>query len=217
MAKKLMKGIFITLEGPEGCGKSTHSSRLAEELVSDGYKVLQTSEPGATALGKGVRELLLHKEDIRMEGEAELFLFEADRAQHVRETILPALAEKMIVICDRYNTATLAYQGYGLKMDMKDIEAVDRVATRGLKPDLTVLLDIDPETGLKRATAMRSADKMEKRGIDFHKKVRAGYLTLAKLSPGTIKVIDAASDVETVYRHVKETVYAFIKGHQRTE
>ena len=121
----MSKGIFITFEGPEGSGKSTHSKRLCEDLISDGFDVLHTAEPGGTALGERVRSVLLEKEEIKLSGHAELFLFEADRAQHVEEVILPSVKGNKIVICDRFNTATFAYQGYGLGMDMDFIESAE--------------------------------------------------------------------------------------------
>jgi dTMP kinase len=131
MAQKLSKGLFITFEGPEGSGKSTHSRRLAEELSSGGYDVVHTAEPGGTSLGRRIRDILLGKDDVRLGKEAELFLFEADRSQHVEEVIAPALESRKIVLCDRFNTATFAYQGYGLDMDMELVEGIDTVATGG--------------------------------------------------------------------------------------
>ncbi|MFQ5952383.1 MAG: dTMP kinase [Candidatus Omnitrophota bacterium] len=217
MAKKLTKGIFITFEGPEGSGKSTHSQRAYEELLSDGYETIHTAEPGGTTLGKRIRDILLEKEDVSVSGKAELFLFEADRAQHVEDVILPALEEKKIVLCDRFNTATFAYQGYGLGMDMKKVEDIDVVATDGLSPDLTVLLDVDVETGLRRAMAEHPADKMEKRGSQFHERVREGYLDLAKKCADKIKVIKVKGDKDETYGLVKKEVYDFIKRYTRAE
>jgi len=132
MAEKLKKGLFITFEGPEGSGKSTHSKRVHEELLSSGLDVVHTAEPGGTPLGSKIRDILLEKEDIRLGELSELFLFEADRAQHLEETIGPALKEGKIVLCDRFNTATFAYQGYGLGMDMTMIEWIDSKATKGV-------------------------------------------------------------------------------------
>jgi len=132
MAEKLKKGLFITFEGPEGSGKSTHSKRVHEELLSSGLDVVHTAEPGGTPLGSKIRDIPLEKEDIRLGELSELFLFEADRAQHLEETIGPALKEGKIVLCDRFNTATFAYQGYGLGMDMTMIEWIDSKATKGV-------------------------------------------------------------------------------------
>jgi dTMP kinase len=217
MAKELTKGIFVTFEGPEGSGKSTHSKRLCEDLKSGGYRVLHTQEPGGTPLGGRIRNILLEKDDVYVGQEAELLLFEADRAQHVRDVILPHLKEKGIVVCDRFNTATFAYQGYGLGMDMNQIEAIDKIATGGLSPDLTILLDLDVTTGLKRATANRGADKMEKRGDQFHEKVREGYLDLAKKNPDKIRVIKVNEHVEETYKLVRKEVYGLIEKYTSTE
>jgi dTMP kinase len=215
MAEKIEKGLFITFEGPEGSGKSTQASLAADSLRSRGYKVLHTSEPGGTALGKKVREIILEKDEIPMGSLAELFLFEADRAQHVREVIRPAIRDKKIVICDRFNTATFAYQGYGLGMDMDLINRVDDAATGALKPDLTVLLDIDIKLGMSRAHARSSADRMEKRGEDFHRKVREGYLDLASRDAERIKVIEVAEDIDRTREKVEKEIYGLIERHKR--
>ncbi len=217
MPKNLRRALFITLEGPEGSGKSTQSRRLVDDLLSDGYDVLHTAEPGGTALGRRIRDMLLQKDDIRLDEQAELFLFEADRAQHVEEVIIPALETGKVVICDRFNTATFAYQGYGLGMDLGLIEKVDRVATGGLCPNLTILLDVDVETGLARAAAEHPADRMEKRSRDFHEKVRRGYLALAERSPDRIKVVKVGDDPDGTYGLVKEQVYGLIERYKGSE
>ncbi|MFH1552801.1 MAG: dTMP kinase [Candidatus Omnitrophota bacterium] len=217
MAKKLTKGVFITFEGPEGSGKSTQSNRLHEDLLSRGYDAVHTLEPGGTPLGGKIREILLGKEEIGLVKEAELFLFEADRAQHVQEVILPALEAGKVVICDRFNTATFAYQGAGLGMDIRIVEAVDRMSTGELCPDLTILLDVEVETGLKRAGAEHTPDRMEKRSRDFHQRVRQGYLDIAKKSPDRIKVIRVAEDINETYKLVKERVYALIERYKGSE
>jgi len=209
----MSRGIFITFEGPEGCGKSTQSSRIFQDLLSEGHDVLHTQEPGGTELGGKIRDLLLLRDDIRLDRTAELLLFEADRAQHVEEMIKPAIEEGKIVLCDRFNTATFAYQGYGLGMDMGLIRNVDETACAGLVPDLTVLLDIDVETGLMRAGKTSSADRMEKRSKEFHSKVRAGYLSLAEESGGRIKVIKVVDGVDKTYEQVKKVVYNFITAN----
>jgi len=210
MAKKLKKGFFITFEGPEGSGKSTHARRLQKELLSLGYDVVYTAEPGGTALGKRIRNILLEKENVRIDAHSELFLFEADRAQHVEEFIRPAIAKGKIVLCDRFNTATFAYQGYGLGMDMGLIRAMDRAALGGISPNLIVLLDVDTKTGLRRATSTRGADRMEKRSVEFHKKVRRGYLALAKKSPRKIKVIKVREEIDATYEAVRRVVLGAI-------
>jgi len=216
MAKKIRKGLFITFEGPEGSGKSTHSRRLYNDLVTDGYDAAYTMEPGGTALGNWVRKLLLEKDSIRLKKKAELFLFEADRAQHVEELIEPLLIEGKIVLCDRFNASTFAYQGYGLGLDKDLIKKIDDAATGGLCPDLTILLDVDIKTGLERAGTGGPADRMEKRPGQFHEKVRQGYLALAKESPERIKVIRVMEKIDKTYDLVKGEVYDFITRCQGT-
>jgi len=217
MAKDLTHGLFITFEGPEGSGKSTHSARLYKELLADGYDVAHTAEPGGTELGAGIRDLLLKKDSIRLDDLAELFLFEADRAQHVNETIKPSLEGKKIVLCDRFNTATFAYQGYGLGMSMELIKNLDAVATDGLVPDLTFLMDIDVDTGLRRAKARGTQDRMEKRSRQFHENVRRGYLAIAEENPGRIRTINTSGDIEDVYRVVKREIYDLIERYKGPE
>ena len=217
MAQKITKGLFITFEGPEGSGKSTHAKRVSEKLLSSGYRVVRTFEPGDTFLGEKIRNILLDKDDVSVSEIAELFLFEADRAQHVKEVIVPAIQDKKIVICDRFNTATFAYQGYGLGLDMKKISAIDKVATGPLVPDLTVLFDVDVQTGLKRAGKTGAADKIEKRGSEFHEKVRQGYLDLAGKDPDRIKVIQVKESIEETYSLVEREVYDIVQRYKVSE
>ncbi|MFA6635973.1 MAG: dTMP kinase [Candidatus Omnitrophota bacterium] len=216
MEEKIGKGIFLTFEGPEGSGKSTQSELIYKCLASDGYPVLRTFEPGGTELGKKIRDILLDKEDIRLGSLAELLLFEADRAQHMEEVIIPALRRNKIVISDRFNTATFAYQGYGLGMDMEFIGKIDESVRGKVMPDLTIVLDVDVVTGIARATPEGKADRMEKRDMGFHSRVREGYLDIAKTMPEKIKVIDTAGSIGEVHEKVKREVYAFIEGHKRT-
>jgi len=211
MAKKLKKGLLITFDGPEGSGKSTHSSRIKDELLSQGYDVVYTREPGGTLLGKKIRDILLEKDEISLGKAAELFLFEADRAQHVEEIIAPALAAEKIVICDRFSAATFAYQGYASGTDIKIILDMDYLATTGIVPDLTILLDVDVKTGLERARGQSSPDRMEKKPLEFHEKVREGYFAIAEEHPGRIKLIEACQDITRTYELVKKEVYDFLQ------
>ena len=180
------RGRFITIEGPEGSGKSTHSRLLCGYLRRRGLKILHTREPGGTKIGEAIREVLLDKKNKKMSGACELFLFLAARAQVVEEIIGPALTRGYIVVCDRFHDATVAYQGYGAGLDLKLIDSTGRLATGGLKPDLTVLLDVETKVGLKRAGVK---DRMEIKPVRFHKRVRDGYLEIAKREPRRIKVI----------------------------
>ncbi len=215
MAKKdLKKGIFITFEGPEGCGKSTQSRLLNDHLKRQGRAVVYTREPGGTKLGEAVRGVLLNSRHIDISDLAELFLFEACRSQITSEIIKSALREGKIVICDRFSDATLAYQGYGGRLPLETIMALDRTATGGLKPDLTILLDIDTLTGLKRAKA-KGVDRMESKAIAYHRRVRAGYLKLSRIEPGRIKVIKVTDAIEKTQKFVRQEVESVIQGHKR--
>lgn len=217
MARKgLRKGIFITFEGIEGCGKSTQSKLLCGRLRRRGLTCVHTREPGGTRLGEKVREVLLGSKGVAISDLTELFLFEAARGQIVDEVIRPGLKRRAIVVCDRFSDATLCYQGYGGKVPLGTIRALDRVATGGLVPDLTLLLDIDVRTGLKRATK-KGADRMESKGIAYHSRVRNGYLKLAKADPARVKVIRVSgNDIEEVQSLIRREVELVIQRHKRT-
>jgi len=194
-----LKGSFITFEGIDGSGKTTQLNKLAESLRSAGRDVLLTCEPGGTPLGREIRKAFLEtKQDV--EPLAELLLFAADRAQHVEHLIRPALQAGRIVISDRYADATTAYQGAGRGFDLKLIESVIAIATNGLKPDLTLFFDIEPQLGIDRM-AFRGENKMnrmDQESLDFYARVRAGYLRIADAEPSRFRVIDASRSVEEV-------------------
>lgn len=206
MAKKnLSRGIFITFEGPEGCGKTTQSKLLYESLKKRFPGCVYTREPGGTKLGEKIREILLHSDGVRIADMSELFLFEAARSQIVKEVIAPALKAKRMVICDRFSDATLSYQGYGGKVPLEIIKALDHASTGGLKPDLTILLDVDTPTGLKRAKA-KGTDRMERKDIAYHRRVRSGYLDLARRYHKRIKVIKVADTISQTQGAVRREV-----------
>jgi dTMP kinase len=215
MAEEVDRGLFITLEGPEGCGKSTQSARLCADLRDEGVDAVLTAEPGGTALGQRIRDILLHRDEVSLGGMAELLLFEADRAQHVEEFIIPNLREGRVVLCDRFNTATFAYQGYGLGVDLQLLRTIDRAARKDIDPDLVLLLDVDVDTGLERAGHGGPADRMEKRDRRFHERVRKGYLHLAEREGDRIKVIRAGNDIDKTYEMVRKEVHAFIERYKR--
>lgn len=215
MAKKsLKKGLFVTFEGPEGCGKSTQSKLLYDYLKKRAYNCIYTREPGGTELGERIRGILLHSKDINISNLAELFLFEANRSQIVGDIIRPGLAKGRIVICDRFSDATFSYQGYGGGVPLKDIKALDDIATGRLKPDLTILLDIDTATGLKRATS-KGVDRMETKDAAYHRRVRAGYLKLAKANPDRIKVIKVRDGIKRTQGLVMREVELVIQRYKR--
>lgn len=203
--KGLKKGIFITFEGPEGCGKTTQSRLLYDHLKKRGLPCVYTREPGGTKVGELVRKVILHSKEAKMTSVTELFLFEACRSQIVEEVIRPALAAGKIVICDRFTDATLAYQGYAGGVGLGLIESLSDTATGTLSPDLTMLLDIETTAGLRRAKA-KGADRMEKKDIAYHKKVRLGYLKLARLHEDRIKVIKVRSAIQETQALVRGEV-----------
>jgi len=192
-----MHGIFITFEGIEGSGKSTLLYNVAAAMRRTGLDPLLTREPGGTSLGVALRKVLLNPEMEEISSVAELMLFAADRAQHVSRVIKPALEEGQIVLCDRFSDATAAYQGYGRKIPLKVIAAIDQLATMGVKPHMTVLLDLSVDTGLTRARTRndQSSDASESRideeEMEFHRRVRDGYLELSGNEPDRFIVVDA--------------------------
>jgi len=184
-------GLFITFEGGEGCGKSTHSRLLSEKLEQQNVPVLLTHEPGGTALGDELRKAVKKKGTSSISPLAELFLFAASRAQLVTEIIRPALEEGKVVLCDRFTHSTMVYQGYGRGLDFTTIEMVNNMATRYLNPDLIILLDISPEQGLARKRSPIE-DRFELEDLSFHRRVREGYLKMAAAEPDRWLVIDAS-------------------------
>ncbi|MCK8824502.1 dTMP kinase [Fuchsiella alkaliacetigena] len=178
-----MEGLFITLEGVEGSGKSTQIEVLAKYLIQKNYSVLKTREPGGTEIGDRIREILLDTNLDNLSDKTELLLYFASRAQHVVEVIKPSLQKNKVVLCDRFGDSTLAYQGYARGIGLELIKELEQLTIGDLKPDLTFLLDIDPEVGLARArnlTKAKFGDRIESETIEFHQRVRAGYLNLAK-------------------------------------
>jgi dTMP kinase len=200
------KGIFISLEGIEGTGKTTQARLLSERLVEKGYEVILTQEPGGTVIGNRIREILLHVDHREMSYMAELLLYNAARAQHLNEKILPAVNDGKIVITDRFTDSTIAYQGYGRGIDIELLKSIDLIATGGIRPDLTILFDLDVETGLKRNKGINKVDRLELEDIEFHKKVREGYLKIAEAETERIKIVDASLPLKDVSEKVWEIV-----------
>ena len=207
-----MRGAFISFEGIEGTGKSTQTQLLTDYLQQRGQIVVRTQEPGGTAISMKIRELLLSLDSREMDPVTELLLYNAARAQHIREVIDPALSRGEIVISDRFSDSTLAYQGYGRGIDHKRIDALDAIATNGMRPDLTLLLDIDVETDLQRNREISKRDRLELEDITFHEKVRKGFLEIAKDDPGRIRVIDCRDSVVAVHDRIKSIIAAFLES-----
>ncbi len=200
----MKRKLFITFEGPEGSGKSTHSRLLCEFLKKQGLKVLHTREPGGTVVSEKIRKVLLDPRNKGMDVVCELLLYMAARAQIVREKILPALRKGKIVICDRFMDATMAYQGYAGGLDVRLIKDIGRLTTNGIKPDITFILDIDAKKGLSRSTGNK--DRMEKKSLSYHKKVRKGYLSIAKKEPRRVKVVSALGEIAETQEKIRKIV-----------
>jgi len=202
------KGIFITFEGSEGCGKSTQSKLLVEYLLQKKHRVVFVREPGATLVGEQIRALLLNPQHTGMSRVCEMLLYMAARAQITEEVILPALAQGKIVISDRYLDSTLAYQGYGLGMDIAAIKAVGRLATQKLSPDLTIFLDLPVKAGLRHRRTSR--DRIEQRPLAYHTKVRKGYLALARRESGRIKVVRVQADPQATQHCIRTLLERYV-------
>lgn len=203
--------LFITFEGPEGSGKTTQIALLADRLSGQGHDVLATREPGGTAIGDRVRTLLLDAAHHEMHATTEVLLFSAARAQHVNQVIRPHLARGGVVLCDRYADSTLAYQGYGRQLDLPTLRIITAFATGGLWPDLTIYLDLPVELGLQRKQGGYAEEwnRMEQQALEFHARVRTGYLDMAHAEPRRWLVIDAAQPVEPIQATIVRKVLDF--------
>lgn len=199
------RGVFITFEGGEGCGKSTQQRLLARRLEAAGLTVRMLREPGGTVVGEAVRSVVLDPEHSGLDATTEVLLYEAARAQLVAEVIEPALLAGEVVLCDRFFDSTTAYQGHARGLPLAQIESLNRIATGGLMPDRTLLLDIDAAHGVRRATS-HGADRLEAEDTAFHERVRAGFLRVAAENPSRVRVIDADADVEVVAARVADAV-----------
>lgn len=195
-----MSGLFITLEGPEGAGKSTNREYLAARLREQGIDVLLTREPGGTPLAERVRELLLAPSEEPMASDTELLLVFAARAQHLAQVIVPALQRGAVVLCDRFTDATYAYQGGGRGLDVERIALLEHFVQGTMRPDLTLVFDLPVEVGLSRAAARGRLDRFEQEGRDFFEAVRATYLQRANAEPARYRILDAAQSLEAVQR-----------------
>lgn len=194
---------FITLEGIEGVGKSTHVEFIANVCIEHGHNTIVTREPGGTRTGEAIREILLHGKDLDIAPVTELMLMFSARAQHIEEVILPALSNGMTVICDRFTDATYAYQGGGRGIDAGKIRVLENYVQNGLTPDLTLLFDASVETGQRRAQKRSAADRFESEKIEFFKRVRQSYLQRAAEEPGRFRLIDAEQGIVEVQQQIR--------------
>lgn len=210
-----MAGVFISLEGIEGAGKTTLIQKMIAYFEKAGKEVLLTREPGGSELGQKLRQIILNAEE-KICPAAELFLFLADRAEHVQSCIKPVLAQGKIVLCDRFIDSTVAYQGYGRGMDIKELQMLNDLAAHGLKPDLTIILDLAPEIGLARANARNKElnltikeGRFEAEALEFHQKIRAGFLALSK-QEDRFFVVNAEQTAEAVFADVCKKLQSFL-------
>ncbi|MDL1911169.1 dTMP kinase [Chloroflexi bacterium CFX6] len=198
--------MFITLEGPEGSGKTSHIPYLVEYLREKGRVVFPTREPGGTSIGEQIREIIHDLKNVEMHPRAETLLYQAARAQIVEQVIKPRLADGGIVVSDRYYDSTIAYQGYGHQQDLEQIRALVRYATGGLVPDLTILLDVDVEEGLRRKKKDNEWNRMDAYTVEFHQRVRAGYLEMVGQDPHRWVVVDAGRKWESVQEELRRVI-----------
>ena len=215
-----MPGLFVTFEGGEGTGKTTQLKALLTHLLAAGWDAVETRDPGGTPIGKQIRGLLLDPAHGGMAAASELCLYEASRAQLVHEVIRPALDAGRIVLCDRFTDSTVAYQGYGRGVDLDLIARLNALATDGLRPDLTFLLDLDPEAWLARATQRVTQrqgrhDRIEEELLAFHQRVRAGYRAIAAAEPGRVAVLDAARGMAEIEGDVRRRVDELLRRSGR--
>jgi dTMP kinase len=213
--------LFITFEGIEGCGKTTQISLLKEYLEQKGYSVVATREPGGTQIGDSMRTILLDSRNTHIDIKTELLLYEASRAQHIKDVVRPALDKGSIVLCDRFTDATLAYQGYAQRINKDLIERLNQFATDNITPDFTILIDCPVEIGLKRAKKRGATvnqkineDRFEEKNISFHQNVRLGYLQIAECNSNRIHIVDGREDVSTVQQGIRTVVLKKIESVQ---
>ena len=204
----MQKGLFITFEGADGCGKTTQLNLLKDYLTAKGYAVILTREPGGKGLGEKIREILLNY-DGKVADRCESFLFLADRAQNIETIVKPAIESGKIVLCDRHTDSSVAYQGYGRGLDIDQIKMLNNLATGGKQPDLTLVFDVDIETSMQRVG--NEKDRMESSGKEFFNRVRNGYLEMAKQEPERLKIVDSTKSIDEVHKRVIEIILPYLK------
>ena len=212
-----MTGLFITFEGIDGCGKSTQAALLAARLRADGVPFVHTWEPGGSEVGKILREVFLHRAELEFAVQTEVLLMGAGRAEHVARLIRPALERGETVICERYIDSTTAYQGYGSDGGeelLRQIRAVNTFATGGLEPDITFLLDLDPQEAAKRRRGR--VDRIESKDLEYHRRVREGYRRIAREHPGRVVLIDASAPADVVHAQILERLFALGRPRRRS-
>ncbi|MBB6218707.1 dTMP kinase [Anaerosolibacter carboniphilus] len=197
-----MRGLFITIEGPDGSGKTTQMKKIEEYFTAKGYEVVITREPGGTRIGEKIREIILDKNHVEMDNITEALLYAASRAQHVAEVIKPAVENGKIVICDRFVDSSLVYQGVGRNLGVALVEGINQVAIQGIMPDITFLFKLSPQIGIQRKFSQGNEDRLEREKIDFHRRVFEGYMQLEALYPQRIRGIDASRTIQEVHEEI---------------
>jgi dTMP kinase len=211
-----MSGLFITLEGIDFCGKTTQAKKLDSYLRRKGYDVLLVREPGGNRVAEKIRKVLLSRKNSDMTPLTELLLYEAARSQLTEKVILPALKQRKTVVCDRYADSSLAYQGFGRGLNKKMIESLNLIATFGLSPDLTIILDVPLAVSAKRRRLEgKEKDRLEKENSDFHKKIRQGFLTIASMNRKRVKVVDGTGDIDSTWQEVKRVTDLLLSRQKR--
>ena len=210
----LKRGFFLSFEGIEGCGKTSQLHRLARRLRALGYQVVETREPGGTPISEQIRTILLDLKNRGMEARCELLLYLASRAQHVAETIRPALEKGAVVLCDRFADATTAYQGYGRGLGPAVVARLNRFATAGLSPDLAILLDVPVAVGLARKRRAGGLDRLDREQASFHEAVRRGYLRIARQNPRRVRVVDGTASEDAVARAIDQIVQPRLRARR---
>ena len=212
--------LFITFEGVEGSGKTTQIRRLKRYLTQQGIRCKVTREPGGSRISEKIRKILLNPDHREMIPLAELLLYEAARAQHVEEVIEPLLKEGVVVLCDRFSDASIAYQGFGRKLDLGWVERLNRLSSRGIRPEVTFLMDLPSRTGLKRALQrnyvlnQENESRFEREALQFHQRVRKGYLSLAKKEPHRVKKIDTRKGEDKVFVQIRQVIDQLIENRR---
>ncbi|MGX8178866.1 dTMP kinase [Exiguobacterium artemiae] len=210
-----MTGTFITVEGPDGAGKTTQLQLLADYLKAEGYEIVMTREPGGTRIGNEIRSLILNPDFKEMDEMTEILLYAASRAQHVNELIRPALEAGKIVLCDRFIDASIAYQGYGLGYSIEQVQEINRQATNDLTPDRTYLFDLTVADSKRRMVERGALDRIEQRDDDFRQRVYEGFLTLAEQEPERIQLVDANHSIDDLQQILRQDVLTYLEKRER--
>lgn len=209
-----MKGYFITFEGPDGSGKSTVAKLIVEKLIADGYEVVHTREPGGIEISEAIRNIILDPKNTMMDSKTEALLYAASRRQHLVERVFPAVEAGKIVICERFIDSSLAYQGFGRQIGMDEVLGINLFATENKYPDMTVYLDVDEQVGLDRLKNRKFKDRLDQESIDFHHRVKQGYLEVLKRFKDRIQIVDASKPLDDVVNASYKLILGLINGNR---